>query len=85
VIDLMDAQRDIVDMGGTMRLGAYYAVLAPGTKVYEAYGEPVVSERHRHRYEFNNSYRPSWPDCPWRSSPKPLRLLHASSASRRIP
>jgi CTP synthase len=44
-------------MGGTMRLGAYYAVLTPGTKVFEAYGEPVVSERHRHRYEFNNAYR----------------------------
>jgi CTP synthase len=57
VIDLMDAQRDVVDMGGTMRLGAYYAVLAPGTKVHDAYGEPVVSERHRHRYEFNNAYR----------------------------
>jgi CTP synthase len=57
VIDLMDAQRDVVDMGGTMRLGAYYAVLAPGTKVHAAYGEPVVSERHRHRYEFNPQYR----------------------------
>jgi CTP synthase len=57
VIDLMDAQRDVVDMGGTMRLGAYYAVLTPGTKVHDAYGEPVVSERHRHRYEFNNNYR----------------------------
>jgi CTP synthase len=57
VIDLMDAQRDVVDMGGTMRLGAYYAVLAPGTKVHDAYGEPVVSERHRHRYEFNSTYR----------------------------
>jgi CTP synthase len=57
VIDLMDAQRDVVDMGGTMRLGAYYAVLAPGSKVHAAYGEPVVSERHRHRYEFNNAYR----------------------------
>jgi CTP synthase len=57
VIDLMDAQRDVVDMGGTMRLGAYYAVLAPGTKVHDAYGEPVVSERHRHRYEFNPQYR----------------------------
>ncbi len=57
VIDLMDAQRDVVDMGGTMRLGAYYAVLAPGSKVHEAYGEQVVSERHRHRYEFNNAYR----------------------------
>jgi CTP synthase len=57
VIDLMDAQRDVVDLGGTMRLGAYYAVLAPNTKVHAAYGEPVVSERHRHRYEFNNAYR----------------------------
>jgi CTP synthase len=57
VIDLMDTQRDVVDMGGTMRLGAYYAVLTPGTKVQAAYGEPVVSERHRHRYEFNSAYR----------------------------
>jgi CTP synthase len=57
VIDIMHDQRDLTDMGGTMRLGAYYAVLAPGTKVFEAYGEPVVSERHRHRYEFNNAYR----------------------------
>jgi CTP synthase len=57
VIDLMDAQRDVVDMGGTMRLGAYYAVLTPGTKVHDAYGEPVVSERHRHRYEFTPQYK----------------------------
>jgi CTP synthase len=57
VIDLMHDQRDITDMGGTMRLGAYYAVLAPGSKVAEAYGEPVVSERHRHRYEFNPKFR----------------------------
>jgi CTP synthase len=57
VIDLMHDQRDITDMGGTMRLGAYYAVLEPGTKVADAYGEPVVSERHRHRYEFNPKYR----------------------------
>jgi CTP synthase len=57
VIDLMIQQRDISDKGGTMRLGAYYAVLTPGSKVAEAYGEPVVSERHRHRYEFNSNYR----------------------------
>jgi CTP synthase len=57
VIDLMLEQRGITDMGGTMRLGAYYAVLQPGTKVAEAYGEPVVSERHRHRYEFNSTFR----------------------------
>ncbi len=57
VIDLMNDQRDVTDMGGTMRLGAYYAVLQPGSLVYEAYGEQVVSERHRHRYEFNSAYR----------------------------
>jgi CTP synthase len=57
VIDLMHDQRDVTDMGGTMRLGAYYAVLEPGSKVAEAYGEPVVSERHRHRYEFNSNYK----------------------------
>ena len=57
VIDLMLEQRGIEDKGGTMRLGAYYAVLAPGSQVHDAYGEPVVSERHRHRYEFNDQYR----------------------------
>jgi CTP synthase len=57
VIDLMIDQRDVTDMGGTMRLGAYYAQLEPGTKVAAAYGESVVSERHRHRYEFNSTYR----------------------------
>ncbi len=57
VIDLMDDQRSVTDLGGTMRLGAYWAVLTPGTKVYRAYGEQVVSERHRHRYEFNPAYR----------------------------
>ena len=57
VIDLMHDQRDVTDMGGTMRLGAYYAVLVPDSKVAQAYGEPVVSERHRHRYEFNPRFR----------------------------
>ncbi len=57
VIDLMIDQRDVTDKGGTMRLGTYYAVLTPGTKVADAYGETVVSERHRHRYEFNPAYR----------------------------
>jgi CTP synthase len=57
VIDLMNDQREVTDKGGTMRLGAYYAVLTPDTKVGNAYGEPVVSERHRHRYEFNSNYR----------------------------
>ncbi|MBM3741535.1 MAG: CTP synthase [Actinomycetota bacterium] len=57
VIDLMNDQREVTEKGGTMRLGAYYAVLTPGTKVANAYGEAVVSERHRHRYEFNSNYR----------------------------
>src|SRR5919204_5935080 len=57
VIDLMDEQRDVVDLGGTMRLGAYPAKLAPGTIVQRAYGEEVVYERHRHRFELNNKYR----------------------------
>ncbi len=57
VIDIMNDQRDVTDKGGTMRLGAYYAVLEPGSKVASAYGESVVSERHRHRYEFNSQYR----------------------------
>ena len=53
----MESQRDVTDMGGTMRLGAYVAQLKPGSRVAEAYGEEVVSERHRHRYEFNPKYR----------------------------
>jgi CTP synthase len=57
VIHMMASQRDVTDKGGTMRLGAYYAELQPGTKVAAAYGERVVSERHRHRYELNNKYR----------------------------
>jgi CTP synthase len=57
VIDLMDEQRDVVEMGGTMRLGLYAARLAPGTVVAEAYGTETVFERHRHRFEVNPRYR----------------------------
>lgn len=57
VIDLMDTQRGVVDMGGTMRLGAYPAKLLPGSRVAELYGDEVIYERHRHRYEFNGKYR----------------------------
>jgi CTP synthase len=58
VIDLMDEQRDVVDMGGTMRLGAWPARLLPGTLARAAYGDDeIVYERHRHRYEVNNRYR----------------------------
>jgi CTP synthase len=73
VIDIMEEQKNITQMGGTMRLGAYECLLQPGSKVYAAYmqsdvstplalwrgagGEAVISERHRHRYEFNNKYK----------------------------
>ena len=56
VISLLTEQRGITDLGGTMRLGAYRCDLQPGTKARQAYGEDVISERHRHRYEFNNAY-----------------------------
>ncbi len=57
VIDLMPEQRAIADKGGTMRLGTYPCCLVPGTKAAEAFSSPVVYERHRHRFEFNNDYR----------------------------
>jgi CTP synthase len=57
VIDLLPEQRDITDLGGTMRLGAYPCVLVPGTRAAQAYGVDLVYERHRHRFEFNNAYR----------------------------
>jgi CTP synthase len=57
VIDLLPEQRDVADKGGTMRLGSYPCVLEAGSLAARAYGQPIVLERHRHRYEFNNSYR----------------------------
>ncbi len=57
VIDIMEEQKAITNMGGTMRLGAYECVLKKDSKVYEAYKEEHIQERHRHRYEFNNDYR----------------------------
>lgn len=57
VIDLLDEQEGVTEKGGTMRLGAYPCALVAGTLAAEAYGEPLVQERHRHRYEFNSAYR----------------------------
>jgi CTP synthase len=57
VICLLDEQRSIVNKGGTMRLGAHPAQLTPGSHAATAYGTTSISERHRHRYEFNNTYR----------------------------
>ena len=57
VIDIMEAQKTITDMGGTMRLGAWECKLEKGSIVREVYGKEVILERHRHRYEFNDAYR----------------------------
>ena len=57
VIHLLPEQQDVVDLGGTMRLGVYPCRLAAGTMAQRLYGDEVVYERHRHRYEFNNAYR----------------------------
>ncbi|HEX9642520.1 MAG TPA: CTP synthase [Acidimicrobiia bacterium] len=57
VIDLMADQQDVEDKGGTMRLGVYPAKLAPGSLAERLYGQPLIYERHRHRYEVNNRYR----------------------------
>ncbi|WP_304597142.1 CTP synthase [Adlercreutzia caecimuris] len=57
VVDLMPEQEDVEDKGGTMRLGAYPCKVVSGTRAEAAYGEPIIYERHRHRYEVNNAYR----------------------------
>ncbi|TVP77265.1 MAG: CTP synthase [Gemmatimonadales bacterium] len=57
VICLMDSQHNVIDKGGTMRLGAYPAHLVEGSRARRIYGRERISERHRHRYEFNNHYR----------------------------
>jgi CTP synthase len=57
VIHLMEEQKGVTAKGGTMRLGAYEARLTPGSHIETAYGERTISERHRHRYEYNNAYR----------------------------
>lgn len=62
VIDLMDSQRGVTNKGGTMRLGTYVAILDEGSQVNKMYGETVISERHRHRYEFNAKFRGRFED-----------------------
>jgi CTP synthase len=57
VIDLMNDQLAVQDKGGTMRLGSYDCVLAPGSRSAQLYGSDLIAERHRHRFEFNNDYR----------------------------
>ncbi len=62
VINLMEDQAEIEDKGGTMRLGAYDCVLEKDSLAFRLYGKPKISERHRHRYEFNNTYRDAFRD-----------------------
>jgi CTP synthase len=57
VIDLMEDQKNLINMGGSMRLGAYDCKILPGSKAFQAYNKELVQERHRHRYEFNNEYK----------------------------
>ena len=68
VIALMEEQMDVTNLGGTMRLGACPAMLAPGSQVAELYGATVVSERHRHRYEFNARFIQDFEDAGLRCS-----------------
>ena len=68
VIDFMPDQRDLEIYGGTMRLGSYVCQLDPHTLAAKAYGELEISERHRHRYEFNNTYRPRFEEAGMRFS-----------------
>ncbi|MEZ5341650.1 MAG: hypothetical protein R2706_09410 [Acidimicrobiales bacterium] len=68
VIDLMDSQRDVTDKGGTMRLGAYVAVLDEGSQVAKIYGETVVKKRHRHRFEFNPKFKSRYEESGFRCS-----------------
>jgi len=57
VINLMEEQKNVTEKGGTMRLGAWDCELTENSKVFEAYNSKQISERHRHRYEFNNAYK----------------------------
>lgn len=57
VISLLSEQRNVTDMGGTMRLGEYPCHLTKGSRAHHAYGQDIIGERHRHRYEFNNAYK----------------------------
>jgi CTP synthase len=63
VIDIMDEQKDITEKGGTMRLGLYPCKLAPDSKSHAIYGENLIYQRHRHRYEFNNAFRSQLEGC----------------------
>jgi len=75
VIDLLPEQRDVQDMGASMRLGAWPCLVTPDSFAFDAYGQEEISERHRHRYEFNNDYKKALTD-------KGLRITGASPDGR---
>jgi CTP synthase len=95
VIALMQSQREVADLGGTMRLGAYTARLRPGSRAAQTYGVAEISERHRHRWEVNNAYRDvlaeygsapaaNSPTCSIRSSEaRAFRMQAVSTRSRK--
>ena len=62
VIDIMEEQKSITNMGGTMRLGAYECIVKKDSKAFQAYKKEHIQERHRHRYEFNNDYKKEFED-----------------------
>jgi CTP synthase len=68
VIDLLPEQHGIADKGGTMRLGSYPCTLEEGSLAFQAYGQAEIQERHRHRYEFNNTYRERFAEAGMRLS-----------------
>lgn len=70
VIDIMEDQKNITDMGGTMRLGAYDCSIKKGTKAYGVYGHVKIKERHRHRYEFNSKYLQAFEDAGFKATGK---------------
>ena len=80
VIALMAEQNNVVDMGGTMRLGAYPAMLDAGSQIAKLYGTEIVSERHRHRYEFNARYRARLEEAGCAAA-APRRTVGSSSSS----
>jgi CTP synthase len=63
IVDIMEDQKNILDLGGSMRLGAYKCKLKRGSKAFKIYGKENISERHRHRYEFNNAYKNSFEEA----------------------
>lgn len=68
VIDIMEAQKDVTEKGGTMRLGSYPCTLVEGSNAYEAYGKADITERHRHRYEYNSDYRQAFEEAGLRAT-----------------